>query len=690
MSIDLDVSRVSSLAPFRDPRSVAVVGASDHPAKWGYWLARGALSGSARRTVWLVNRSAPTVQGQPAHASLSDLPGTPELVVLCVPAAHVLSSLEEALARGTRAFLAITAGVTEDAAVRSALAAHGARMVGPNSLGLFDAETDLALAWGHFTAGSLAIVSQSGQLGSEIANLAARGGIGVSRFVSLGNQLDVTASELLEDLADHERTRMVALYLESFADGEALVPTIRRLREAGKPVLVLAAGASEGSRRLAASHTGSMTSALDLVDAACRAAGAIRVTTPAELVEVARFLSCAPRPAGPRVAVVSDSGGQGGVAADVSFGLGLETPVFSPRLQEVLAEILPAGAAVANPVDLAGAGESDLQTYARLCEVLVEHGEVDAVLVSGYLGCYGEDTPSLVDAELSVVDRLGALVDRCDVPLVVHTMSAGSAAVDRMWEHHIPTYGTVEQAVGSLARALALQAHPGRPVARVAPRDLGVADGYWAARDTLRSLGITMPDARLVTDARDAATAAADLAGPLVLKAGWLAHKSEHGGVVLGLRGADQLVAAFEDMHGRLGDGEYVVEQMDPGSDVVEMIVGARRDRDFGPVVTVGLGGTEAELWRDVATELAPVDRDTALRMITSLRSHALLRGWRGRPAVAIDGLVDVLVAVSEAIAADPDVAELEVNPLRVSSAGAVAVDALITRTTAEEDDHEA
>lgn len=679
MSIDLEVSGVTSLAPFRDPSSVAVVGASDNQAKWGYWLARGALAGASRRSVFLVNRTARTVQGERAFGSISDLPEAPELVVLCVPAAHVRGAVDEALALGSRAFLAITAGVTEDESILAALAEHGARMVGPNSLGLFDAATDLALAWGHFTAGSLAIVSQSGQLGSEIANLAARAGVGVSRFVSVGNQLDVTASELLEDLADHEQTQMVALYLESFADGESLVVTMRRLREAGKHVLVLAAGASEGSRRLAASHTGSMTSALDLVDAACRAAGAIRVTTPTELVEVARFLSCAPLPRGRRVAVISDSGGQGGVAADVSFALGLDTPVLSADLQATLTDLLPAGAAVANPVDLAGAGESDLQTYARICELLVESGEVDAVLVSGYLGCYGEDTPSLEAAEVAVVDRLGALVERCDLPLVVHTMSAGSVAVDRMWEHHIPTYGSVEQALRAVARARELDQHSGRPVEAVAPRDLESGDGYWSARGVLARLGVSMPDARVIADSADARAAADELGGALVLKAGWLAHKSEHGGVVLGLRGPDQLVAAFEEMSGRLGPGEYVVEQMDPSKDVVEMIVGTRRDRDFGPVVTVGLGGTEAELWRDVTTELAPVDRATALRMVTSLRSRPLLAGWRGRPPVAIDDLVDVVVAASEAIAADSAIAELEINPLRVSPAGAVAVDALIT-----------
>ena len=685
MSLDVQTS-ASVLMSFRDPSSVAVVGASDRQEKWGYWLARGALEGRGRRDVWLVNAAADSVQGVKAFATVSSLPAIPELVVLCVPAAHVLTALDDALAAGSRAFLTITAGVLDDETIAARLAAHGARMIGPNSLGLFDAATDLLLAWGRFTAGSLAIVSQSGQLGSEIANLAARAGIGVSRFVSIGNQLDLGATDLLDDLATHERTRMVALYLESFADGELLVATMRRLRAAGKHVVVLAAGASEGSRRLAASHTGSMTSPLDLVDAACRAAGAIRVATPTELVEVARFLSAAPLPRGRRVAVVSDSGGQGGVAGDVCHSLGLDTPAFSKDLQAALAQLLPAGASVANPVDLAGAGESDLHTYAVVCERLAASGEIDAIVLSGYLGCYGEDTPGLEGAEIEVVDRLGALVDGSHLPLVVHSMSPGSLAVNRMWEHHIPTYAGVDAALRSLAHAHALARHGGRSRREVPPRALRPAPGYWAARRVLRDLGVVMPPAARVDGAAQVRAAGASLEGPYVLKAGWLAHKSEHQGVALGLHGVDQLVAAFEEMRGRLGPGEYVVEQMDRSPDAVEMIVGARRDRHFGPIVTVGAGGTEAELWRDVTTDLAPVDRTEALGMIESLRSNALLAGWRGRPAASVDALVDVIVAASEAVAADPSVDELEINPVRVSPHGAVAVDALITLADLEPD----
>lgn len=669
---------VSSLDPFRSPASIAVVGASDDQAKWGYWLARGALSGAGRRTVRLVNASSATVQGESTFASVSALPETPELVVLCVPPRFVEGVVTESLARGVKAFLGVTAGVPDEARLGEMIRAAGGRIVGPNSLGLYDASTELQLAWGHFSPGSLAIVSQSGQLGSEIAILGARAGLGVSRFVSVGNQIDVLAAEVLDDLADHESTQMVALYLESFADGAHLVATLRDLAATGKPTIVLTTGASEGSQRLARSHTGSLTSALDTVDAACRAAGAVRVSTPTELIHVAHYLSVAPKPSGRRIAVISDSGGQGGIAADVAASRGLSTPAFSEQLQARLTGILPGGASASNPVDLAGAGEADLNAYADLSRILLESGEVDAVVLSGYFGCYGDDTPALRDAELAVIDRMGDIVQASHLPLVVHSMSVGSASVERMWEHGIPAFAAIESAMSALAHTSQMTMWPGRDI-KVPDADETVpAAGYWAARGLLSELGVPVPRGMLVASRDDLRRAASDLTFPVVLKAGWLEHKSEHDGVKLGLDSSEMLTAAYDDMWARLGDGEYVVEEQDRRPNTVEVLVGGRRDRDFGPLIAVGAGGTEAELHRDVCVELAPVDHPTAVSMIRRLKCLPLLEGWRGKPAVDVAALASIVVAVSESIAAQVHVDEIEVNPIRMSPDGALAVDALI------------
>lgn len=675
----------SSLDSFRDPASVAVVGASNDQAKWGYWLARGALLGQDLRRVYLVNRSSPAVQGTPTYPSVAALPRAPELVVLCVPPPFVHDVVAEALGRGSRAFLAISAGITDEPRLAAMLTEAGARMVGPNSLGLYDSSSRLQLAWGHFSPGNLAVVSQSGQLGSEIARLAQRADIGISRFISVGNQLDVNAAELLEDLVDQPETHIVALYLESFADGVHLIRTLRSLSQAGKHTILLTTGASDSSKRLAQSHTGSMTSALDTVDAACRAAGAIRVSTPTQLVNVARFLTRAPIPPGRRVAIVSDSGGQGAIAADTAAARGLRMPVLSDSLQRRLAELLPAGASTFNPVDMAGAGEMNLHTYAELCERLLTSGEVDAVALSGYLGCYGEDTPEIEASELEVIDRLGTIVRGTHAPLVIHSISSESRAVTRMWECDIPAFPGIEFAMDALAHAARLHEWPGRELKTPAVSGGPVTAGYWAAHELLGELGIPSPAGRRVTTGAGLASCA-DLTYPVVLKAGWLEHKSEQGGVRLGIRSPDELAAAYHQMHSRLGDGEYVVEEQDLRPHTVEMLIGAHQDRDFGSVVAVGAGGTEAELHRDMCVELAPVDHQVARSMIDRLRCRPLLAGWRDNPEVDVDALAAIVVTASEAIVARAGIADFEVNPIRVGPTGALAVDALVVPSSTPTD----
>ena len=667
----------AGLHVFRDPASVAVVGASSDPAKWGYWLAEGALAGRHRREVYLVNRSRGEILGRASHRTLGELPATPELVALCVPPPHIGAVVDEALALGVRGFLGITAGVPDEAAIARRIVDAGARLVGMNSLGIYDSSTDLRLAWGRFTPGSIAVISQSGQLGSEIATLAARAGLGVSRFVSIGNQTDVRAAELLVDLIGDEATRMVALYLESFSAGEHLTETLARLREANKYTLLLTVGGSEASTRLARSHTGSLTSNLDVVDAAARAAGVVRVNTPSELVEVARLLLASALPAGNRVAIVGDSGGQTGIAADVAAAATLRVPPFSDRLEIALAQLLPDGAACSNPVDLAGAGEKDLACYADVISLLLDSDEVDSVVLTGYFGSYGVDTPSLAGRELEIVDAMGAAVTEAGKPLIVQTMVDGSAATDAMWKQGIPVYGNIETAIRALVDADRL-VRAGRPLAKPAARTDPIGVGYLAAQKVLTEAGIRFPHGVPVRRRTDLDAARAQLNAPYVLKASWLEHKSELGGVRVGLADMDALTEAFDTMYASLGEGDYVVEELDARRHTVEILVGARRDPDLGPIVVVGAGGTEAEVYRDVAVEMAPVDAATARAMLGRLACAPLLRGWRGRPAVDVDALTEAVVAVSEVAASHPRISEIDVNPLRVGPHGVLAVDALI------------
>ncbi|WP_432789072.1 acetate--CoA ligase family protein [Brevibacterium sp. K11IcPPYGO002] len=675
---------------FFDPGSVAVLGASNDSSKWGFWLAAGALRGSERRRVYLINATAASIQGRPTFARLSDLPETPELLVISVPGPTVAGVVAEALENGVRAFLIISARVPDADALAATIREAGGRLIGPNSLGLVDSHADLLLAWGNFTPGSLAVVTQSGQLGTEIATLAARSGLGISRFASIGGQSDVRAAEVLTTLVDDPATAQVALYLESFTGGGTLVSALKALRAAGKPTMILTTGASSAGARLARSHTGSMTTAMDTIDAACRAAGSIRLTTPGQLVELAGFFASAWLPNGPRIGVLSDSGGQGAIAADTAESWGLNVTELTPTTRQRAAGILTDADHIDNPIDLDGAGEKNLDVYADLAEVLLADADIDAVVLSGYFGCYGEDVPDLIDRELAVVDRLGDLVAEAKKPVIVHSMSASSPAVTRLWELGVPVCTSIEAAMRVLARAGFYAAHSGRlteSLELTGPVTPWGA-GYAAARAVIEDAGIPVPAAVTVGsvgpgETRAPAEAVPDsgLNPPFALKAGWPAHKTEVGGIALGLNDLHAVETAYADMVGRLGEGEYILEEMDTRDHVVEILVGGRQDENFGPLVIVAAGGTETELFADTWLELAPVTHTEAVDMIARLSCSRLLTGWRGRPAADIDALAEVIVAVSRLVAGNNAIAEIEINPVRVAPDGALAVDALVVTT---------
>lgn len=677
---------------FFDPGSVAVLGASNDPAKWGFWLSAGALKGTHRRRVHLINSRVASIQAQPTFARLADLPETPELLVISIPGAGVPAVVDEALALGVRAFLIISARVPGAADVAQRIVSAGARLIGPSSLGVVDSSNELLLAWGNFTPGSLAVVTQSGQLGTEIATLSARSGLGISRFASIGGQSDVRAAEILRTLVADADTAQVVLYLESFTGGSALVSAMQALRAAGKPTMILTTGQSDAGARLARSHTGSLTSAMDTVDAACRAAGAIRLSTPGEAVELAGFLATSWLPAGRRIAIISDSGGQGAIAADRAESHGLRVDVLDAATRRRVEGHLPQAGHIDNPIDLDGAGEADLSVHSRLVDELLADETIDAVVLSGYFGCYGEDVPALLDAELDEVDRLGQAVRGHRKPLIVHSMSADSRAVAALWENSIPVYTSIESLMRVVARAGFHASHAGR-ITEALEQSGPVTpwgSGYGAARDTISAAGVPVPRAVTLNRGSDLpeVLAGSDLTPPFVLKAGWPAHKTELGAIALGLGDATALDHAHAEMVARLGEGEYIVEEMDTRDDAVEILVGGRQDENFGPIVVVGAGGTETELYGDTWLELAPVSHAEAHDMVSRLTCYRLLTGWRGRSAADLDELAEIIVSVSRLIAGSNEIQEIEINPVRVTPVGALAVDALVVTSRDDNDNN--
>jgi acyl-CoA synthetase (NDP forming) len=376
------------LRPLFDPASVAILGASADPAKWGNWLARGALRGAGRRPVYLVNRNGGEVLGTRAYTSVTELPEAPELVVIAVPAAGFEQAVDDSLAMGARALVGITAGLGEaggDAAAREQALVQrvrdaGAMLLGPNCLGVYDASSDLGLCSNEFPPGSIGLISQSGNLALELGLMSRRYSLGFSRFASIGNQADLDVAELVASYAEHPATELIAVYAEDFRDGRAFAAAAAA---AQKPVILITVGRSDASARAAQSHTGALVSSLSTVRAACRGAGVHLVSTPAEMIDLAQALLQPRRLAGRRIAVLGDGGGHGAIACDVAAGMGLELPVLSDGLQARLASMLPPTSSVRNPVDLAGAGEADFFSYSRIARGLLEADELDGVLMTG-------------------------------------------------------------------------------------------------------------------------------------------------------------------------------------------------------------------------------------------------------------------------------------------------------------------
>jgi acyl-CoA synthetase (NDP forming) len=671
------------------PTSIAVAGASTDPASWGYWLAQAAVEGAAARPVHLVNPRGGELFGRPLRSSLRELEGEADMVVVAVPERALEETVDAALAIGARSIVVITAGLGElgaagrarELALRDRVQAAGAVMLGPNCIGVFDAVSNLRVSSNEYPAGPIGLISQSGNLSLEVGVMLGRVGLGLSRFASVGNQADVTLPDLLSHLAEHERTRAIAVYVEDVADGRAFVAAARAAA-ARKPVVVLAAGTSEAGRRGAASHTGALVSDQAILRAACDAAGALLVDSPGALVDAIQALVRAPLPRGRRVAVIGDGGGHGAVCADLLTASGLHVPELSDELVAQLDAALPPHGGLSNPIDLIGVGDPELHAFSTAARITLASGEVDAVAVTGYFGGYSLYSADYVQSEPEEAARLVALQQTNGAPVVAHSMYAPDPGGRALRAEGLAVYERTEHAVRALAALVSVAEARGGPEPLPLPEPappLGGAVGYVEARALFAAAGLPYLEGAVARDADEAV----ELANrrslyPVTLKAvdDELVHKSDLGGVRVGLPDEASLRRAADEMLRALAPQRLFVERTADVADGIELIVGARQDDRFGPVVLVGLGGTLVEVLDDTAVALAPIDAPAAERLLRSLRGAALLRGVRGRPPIDLAAAASAVAVISQIAASHPELAELEVNPLLVTPAGACALDA--------------
>jgi acyl-CoA synthetase (NDP forming) len=401
-----------------------------------------------------------------------------------------------------------------------------------------------------------------------------------------------------------------------------------------------------------------------------------RVRSPRELIDLAQAELARVKPRGRRVVIVGDGGGHGIVASDVASAEGLELPALSGELQGRIAPHLPDAAPTRNPVDFAGAGEQFLTIFEDVTRIILESGEVDAALVTGYFGGYSEFSDEFQTQETEVALGMARAAAESERALVVQSMYPGSPSLVALRKAGVPVYREIEAAAWALARLADQAEQPPRGVPELPPSaPEEPVSGYWEARELLGSAGISFPPAQQVAGLDEARAAASELGYPVVVKALGLVHKSDAGGVALGIENEQGLEEALAHMATLSAEG-YSVERMAPVSEGAELIAGCIRDPRFGPIVLVGLGGIYAELLDDTAVALAPVDRTQAEGLIRSLWGAAILDGTRGRPPLPVQEAAAAIAALSFLAASRPDLAEIEINPLLVTPSGALALDA--------------
>ena len=689
------------------PRSIAIFGASEDVTKIGGRPLQFLQKYGYRGAIYPINRKGGTVQSLQAYANVADLPEAPELAVMAVPPESVLEAVKDCAARGVRAAVILSSGFSEMGEAGSRLQAEigqvarssGMRVVGPNclgSIGVADksiATFSVALESAFPTPGHVGIVSQSGNLGSYTMRLAVDRGIGISRLLTTGNECDVDIADGIASLATDPATSVILCCMETCRDAGKLVRALAMAREAGKPVVVLKVGVSDAGSEAAASHTGALAGSDAVFDVVLRNGGAIRVPSIEQVLDVGHAVSVvgtARAPKGNRAALVTASGGFGVLMADAASAQGLDLPKLSARTQERILSALPY-ASPGNPVDMTAQVSSRPELLVQVLSAVAEDPACDAVILQS---AYAFQMPRLRDVYIAALEQV-----RRDHPsrLILLCCKAPGDTIAQLNRLGFPTVETIDAACSTLAALVRLGTR-GEPIATAAassstdalPQEAFANEA--SAKAALAQAGV--PVLKEITAAsRDAALAAArEIGFPLVLKivSPDIAHKTEVGGVVVGVRSEAQLADEYDSLLARVAQkapqariAGVLVAQMAQGG--VELILGTKKDPVFGPVVMVGLGGIFAEVLRDVALQIAPVTEAQATQMLRSLKAFPLLDGARGRAKADVAAAARAVAALSQFAARHADVvAEIDINPLVVmdQGQGAFALDALLVPET--------
>ena len=680
------------IEPFFTPKRIAVVGASADPAKMGNNVIRNLIGFRFMGNIYPVNKHAHEIEGLLCYPSVRDLPEKVELAIIIIPARGIPDVMRQCGEAGIGHVIVQSGGFSETGEEGKKLEEelleiareYGIRVLGPNCIGVIDTHTPLNTTFvlGHPDKGDIGFVSQSGAVVVSVIDWAKSKGVGFSRVVTMGNQMDVTGTETIQAIAGSPNTRVITAYIEGIADGQEFLRVSQQV-SLQKPYLVLKGGQSEKGADAVTSHTGALSGSMEAYEAAFRKTGILQVNNMQEMFDQARALAWQPLPAGKRVAILTNAGGFGILAVDALQKYGLEMAPLTDETRSWLKKRIPAAGSVNNPVDIvAGTGPS---TYALALDALLVDETVDAVIVI--------QAPQDWFRQSSVAEAIGEGASRYRKPVITCLMGKDTAedTLSLLHKRRIPNVTFPERAASIIAvmtrrrewlDAQKLAGDTATPTPPPIPPEAGrlIANGNW---DKLAAAyGIPIPEQSVAGEPDEAVRAAEKIGYPVVMKleSAKFTHKSDIGGIRINLNSERDVREAWTQISGaakKAGaemEGALIQKMLHDGQ---EVIIGIKQDPQFGGLVLFGTGGTEVELYKDVRTAIAPLNTIEAGQLIDETIAGRKLKGWRNMPPRDRNAVVDILIRMSHISAKHPEIAEMEMNPLFVleDGHGAFAID---------------
>jgi len=703
-----------SLDKVFDPKSVAVIGASEVPGKASERRTRSLIEGGYKGKIYLINPKRSELFGLKAFPSITDIDGEVDLVMIVVAPKFLTSAVADSVKMGAKGIIIITAGLGEsgpegkkiEAEILEEAAKTRAFIIGPNCSGMFSASADMNfLGVPQIQRGPISVLAQSGNVIDSLTHYARMRGLGFSKIISVGNAIGVNFHEYIDYLKDDPDTKVIMTYLEGIKEGNSLVRVARETAKK-KPVIALKVGRSSAGARAATSHTGSLAGDEVVVDAAFRQAGIVRVFNVDELFDMAGVFAGCPLPGGNRVAILSEGGGDNSIAADNAEKFGMEVPVLSAQTQEKIKPFLLEGMPASNPIDYGGTAEENPHMITECVNVCMQDKQVEGVLITGFFGGFKDIiAPHVAELEEKAAKDMVGLVQTYKKPLFVHTSFARDPikSLDILKSAGVPVIESSERAAQCLSALMHFSINRKKiskmDIPAGKPKDRALVKKLFKevlkekrnnlleteSRELLTEYQVSLPEAQLADSVEKAVEIGNSMGYPLAMKivSPDIIHKSDAGGIKLGINNQEDIQTAFKEIR---ANAEKVTEKKNILGTLIspmvekgqECIIGMIKDAQFGPVIMFGLGGIFVEVLKDVSFRVAPLAQEDIDEMVREIKGYKILMGTRGEKAKDINAIKDILSKLSEIVIDNPEIKEIDLNPVIVHEKGLSVVDSRV------------